>query len=177
MLIHLRYIVRILGIAAICCGVASILLSKLIRIPTDSMAPTYQVGENVLFVRMGAITEKDRGRVVLFESSATHAATQNILMIKRLVGFPGDIIQSDGSMIRVNGVPVSTQPGVVYPPPRVSFKVPVAVPPRHYFVVGDNYSNSYDSRHFGFVSAKAITHSALFHQKPPTIYAESGPRD
>lgn len=167
----------ILGAFGVCVVITlsfSALQLKLIRIPTDGMQPTFKEGQNVLFVRIGTIHKADRGKVVLFESTGPAATTEPLLMVKRLAGFPGDTIGSDGTFIMVNGTPVSTVPVASYPPPSISFDLPLIVPEGEYFVVGDNHHNSYDSRHFGFVDESSISHRALVHREAEAIQAQQG---
>lgn len=110
-------------------------------------------------------------------------------LVKRVVGLPGDKIQLIRNRIFINDQSAEYLPdaqldskkmdsphfrvwreefkGEIHPiqvllqPARVADFGPVTVPAGHYFLMGDNRDNSFDSRYFGCVERKAIIGEAL----------------
>lgn len=146
---------------------------KLVHIPTDGMFPTYDEGQHVTFIRVGLINESHRGKILLFKhSSLIESSTKPILLMKRLVGLPGDVISTKGNCITSNGIPVSLVPygsSSSNFPNKINFDTPFTIPAGEYFFIGDNYENSLDGRYFGLVKESAISHRALIHHDPPSL--------
>jgi signal peptidase I len=88
------------------------------------------------------------------------------LLIKRVVGLPGDIISSQGGQVSINGQPLD-EPYISSPGGR---DIPEqVVPPLHVFVMGDNRQFSNDSRNFGTVPIENIIGRAWFSYWPPDL--------
>jgi signal peptidase I len=110
-------------------------MTRLVRVTGDSMAPTYRSPDVLLTRPAGrAGVRERRGEVVVFRHDA-------MLMIKRLVGLPGDLVELEAGRLFVNGEAVDGRPRV-----RGAFTQTWRVPGSSYFVVGDNAGVSDDSR-------------------------------
>jgi signal peptidase I len=68
------------------------------------------------------------------------------LLIKRVIGLPGDTIQVTNGVVYINGEPFEEP--YLASPTRGDYG-PIEVPPLHVFVMGDNRNASNDSRSFG----------------------------
>jgi signal peptidase I len=125
-------------------------------IPSGSMLDTIHEGDRVVTTQLiPGVADLQRGDVIVFKDPAhwlraetSSSLGQSEYLIKRLIGLPGDTIACDGpgSPITINGVAIDEhsyiRPGV--DPSAMSFKVTVTA--GHLFVLGDNRSNSADSR-------------------------------
>ena len=87
----------------------------------------------------------------------------NELLIKRVIGLPGDVIDIHDGQVFVNGQPLN-EPYLVGST-SVSFG-PTTVPPLNIFVLGDNRNFSNDSRSFGTVPLKNVVGRAWFSYWP-----------
>jgi signal peptidase I len=123
-------------------------------IPSGSMEPTLQKGDRVLVNKVSYdLHDVHRGDVIVFELDDDDVAEDGIRdLIKRVIGLPGDTIESREGVVYVNDRPL-TEPyladGMVTGDPEDSQNPPIdrqTVPEGHVFVLGDNRSNSADSR-------------------------------
>jgi signal peptidase I len=113
-------------------------------IPSLSMAPTLEAGDQILVTRY-IRSAPERGDVIVFRSPVNAEE----LMVKRIVGVPGDRIDSRLGRVRVGGYTLP-EPYVL----RVATSGAIetqTVPHDAYFVMGDNRESSLDSRVWGFV--------------------------
>lgn len=161
-------------------------------IPSASMAPTLQRGDRILVcricVRVGGV---DRGDVIVFEDPAPEAAEEhgpieaaarwlaegvgfaqpeNKDFVKRVVGLPGDVVELHDGELFVNGERVEEP----YLHPRIDTTPygPVTVPDGMLFVLGDNRTQSGDSRFppptgVGLVPEDAVIGTAFAIVYPP----------
>lgn len=86
----------------------------------------------------------ERGDVIVFR----YPKEPDRDFIKRVIAQPGDTVEIKGSMVFINGKPLSED--YISAPPNYSTPAET-VPPGNYFVLGDNRNNSSDSHIWGLV--------------------------
>lgn len=158
-------------------------------IPSESMERTLLVGDFLLFNKQvygpdGALShwllpyrQVERGDIVVFHHPDPP------LLVKRVIGLPGDHLRIEDGRVSVNGQPLTEPyaafepappnpfrdhfPARVYTDPQVDpdwwrqmqdqvQNGELVVPKGQYFVLGDNRNHSKDSRFWGFVPREAI---------------------
>ena len=149
----------ILGGALLVAFVVKTFLFQAFFIPSPSMVPTLEVHDRVLVNKLSyRLHEVHRGDVVVFERQPGDAGTIRDL-IKRVVAVEGDTIETRGDTLYVNDQPVK-EPYVK------SSNIGTAVarrtiPANQVFVMGDNRTNSSDSRVFGPIDEDRIVGRAF----------------
>jgi signal peptidase I len=135
----------VVAVTALCLGGLWLAMEPM-RISSDSMAPTYRTGDEVLVRKApwGAL-EVHRGTVVVCRPPGS-----DVLVVKRVAGTAGDSVEIRDGVLFVNGTKIVED---YVDPARVdgTWFGPVAVDPGSVFVLGDNRSNSVDSRDYGSV--------------------------
>ena len=100
-----------------------------------------------------------RGDVIVFHNPQN----TNEDLIKRIIGLPGDTIQTDSNNIWVNNVLINEKAYINAPPntPLNPGSKTWHIPPNQYFVLGDNRPVSYDSRYIGAIPKDYIVGNAV----------------
>lgn len=130
-------------------------------IPSGSMIPTLEVGDRVLVNKfIYRFEEPERGDVVVFESVEPNADGSRDDLIKRIVAVGGDEVAVRDGTLFINGEP-QDEPYVNGEFPDSSFFGPTVIPEGRVFAMGDNRSNSRDSRFFGPVPVENIEGEAF----------------
>lgn len=138
-------------------------------IPSGSMEPTLQIGDRIIVSKLSyKIHGVDRGNIVVFHApprESTACADPQIKdLVKRVIGLPGETISSSGNTVLINGKPLA-QPWF----PSVPLGQPIAtqkIPANSYFVMGDNRTESCDSRDWGPVPQTNIIGHVIFRVWP-----------
>lgn len=112
-----------------------------VRIPSESMVPTLNVGDRLFVTRVYNPEKLDRGNVVVFSYDQEG---EEIKMIKRLIGLPGDIVEIVDGVVSVNGEVLDED----YIGTEDSYNGTYVVPEGKYFFLGDNRKWSKDSRYW-----------------------------
>jgi signal peptidase I len=126
----------------------------------NSMFPTLKHRDKLIAFQKNHSNPLKRGDIVIFNGKA--ALTEK--MVKRVVGLPEETISISAGVCRINGDPLRK--------PEYRFDSlykhgPIVIPPKHYFLIGDNVKDSEDSRDFGPVPVEDITHKAIAVYWPP----------
>lgn len=146
-------------------------------IPSGSMEPTLDRGDRVLVNKLSYdFHDVNRGDVVVFELDAEDVGPDGIKdLIKRAIGLPGDVIETRDGIVYVNDrrldepyLAEGTVTGDPDDPQNPSIQRQT-VPDGHVFVLGDNRSNSADSRYSyrGPIPLDAIVGRAFVLVWPP----------
>jgi signal peptidase I len=183
------------------------MLAEAYRIPSGSMVPTLLVGDwlfvnkvrygpNIPFTNkhLPGYAAPKRGDVVVFVSPPQDPAIRMgpddsvPVLVKRLVGMPGDTVMMRGGRLMVNGAVESRAvaplaaadesnalfawqrrielAGSRFGPPVARPSVhewgPLLVPPGEYFMMGDNRDDSVDSRYYGPVPRENFRGTPMF---------------
>lgn len=137
------------------------LVAEPMRVSSDSMSPTYSVGDEVLIEKVSPkAREPDRGAVVVFRRPDGEE-----LMIKRVVALGDQTVAIRDGVLTVDG----QRPSEPYVAHIVagSYFGPVRVPDGTVFVLGDRRLGSVDSRTFGAVPIDDVIGRVVLRIWPP----------
>lgn len=148
-------------------------------VPTGAMAPTVNPGDSIVMEGFSyRLRQPQRGEIVVFRTDnipqiVSHApGGRGQFYVKRLAGLPGDKIRFSDGKLFVNDTECvlenSTGPIRYLDIPRAPNPPYAAatVPEGHYFVLGDNSQNSWDSCFWGFVPAGDVLGRVTFRYLP-----------
>jgi signal peptidase I len=136
--------------------VAALVIAVLIKaflfqafyIPSDSMVPALETNDRVVVNKLSYRLHKvNRGDIIVFESPPNVDPSVKDL-VKRVIALPGEMVEGrsdghvyiDGKQLREPYLPKGQSPGPTF--------AAIKVPTDSYWVMGDNRSNSRDSRFF-----------------------------
>ena len=151
--------IAIIGGALLIAFIVKTFLLQAFSIPSASMVPTLEINDRVLVNKLSyRLHDVHRGDLVVFDRPEG-AASDVKHLIKRVIAVEGDTIESQGDSVIVNGTPVKE-------PYRrtASLGSPIThmtIPQGSVFVMGDNRTNSTDSRVFGPIDEDTIVGRAF----------------
>lgn len=158
--------ILIAGGALLVAFVIKTFLLQAFYIPSLSMAPTLKVNDRVLVNKLSYdLRDVNRGDLVVFESPPNEGS-QTKDLIKRVIGLPGETVESRDGRILINGQ-VLEEP-YLGPDVTTGPLEKVTIPPEHLWVMGDNRPNSRDSRFFGAIPESLVIGRAFVRVWPVT---------
>ena len=132
-------------------------------VPTGSMKSTIEPGDRLIAYRLAYLhDEPERGDIVTF----IQHEDDDKMYVKRLIGLPGDEIIIVKGQVYINGDLIEEP----YLNENLDLKDygPFTVPEDHYFFLGDNRTNSGDSRKWSnpYISESDLTGKVIFKYFP-----------
>lgn len=162
-----------LAAAVVIAVIVRIFVAEVYIVPTGSMLETIQLGDRLLGEKISyRFSDPEVGDIVTFEDPNTPGST----LIKRVIAVGGQTVDLIDGIVYVDGVPLD-EPYTLGKPSNpldqyASFldgpiTYPYVIPEGYVWVMGDNRTNSLDSRYFGPVSVSSITSRGVFIFWPP----------
>lgn len=150
-----------LAIFAACMALVFAYVIKLNIVPTGSMSPAIKPGDIAICSSIPYwFDSPKRGDMVTFFSEDS-----NKKVVKRVVGLPGETIDIEDGAVFINGELLEEDYiGEGIQTVDYGFIDNVTIPQNHYFVMGDNRENSWDSRFYRepCISEEIIRQKVLF---------------
>ena len=178
----------LVGSALVIALIIKTLVAQAFFIPSGSMLPQLEVGDRIVVSKLSyRLHDPNRGDIVVFDDPTPEPQPQDPLpervlrglgqaigiaapstdeFVKRVIALPGETVEGKDGFVYVNGREV-VEP---YLPPGTSTGpfAPVTVPPDSLWVMGDNRSNSADSRSFGPIQRDSVVGRVVFRVWPVT---------
>lgn len=133
-------------------------------IPSGSMEPTLEIGDRVLVNKfVYRFAKPEVGDIVVFKSPDDTRTDY----IKRVVAVEGQTVSIAGDKLVVDGVPITESYTHGTPTEPGDLELPVRVPKGQVFLMGDNRTNSTDSRWFGPQPISRVLGKAFMIYWPP----------
>jgi signal peptidase I len=166
-----RWFIETITVVVVAVVVAVLLRSFVVAtysIPSGSMEPTLNIGDRILVNKLSyKLHGIGRGNIIVFATpSDEHCAGPPVPdLVKRVVALGGETISLTGGQVYINGkllpqpwLPSVTQhqtePGPGAQP--YALVQPYKVPKSDVFVMGDNRTQSCDSRYWGPIPTSSI---------------------
>jgi signal peptidase I len=129
-----------------------------LEITGTSMEPTLANGEMIIAEKMTSRLDKlERGDIVVFKQPEN----KNVFVIKRIVGLPGDEITLTKDSVYINGTALNEDYVKTHQILVGKEQETINVATNSYFLMGDNRSNSTDSRKWGPIDEQDIVGKAV----------------
>ena len=123
-------------------------LPETVRRSFENIKPTSKEDEGIFYSGTGWNSDNYGPVRVPAMGKTIKINTDNIEIWKRLIVYEYEekVVRKEGSVITIDDKPVRNY----------------VIKKNHYFVIGDNFNNSRDSRYFGFVNEDMILGKAMF---------------
>jgi signal peptidase I len=134
-----------------------VFIARLLVIDGQSMEPTFHHEEQLIAERVSVkLNPLKRGEIVVFK----HPQNNGALIIKRLIGLPGETIKMESGKVYINGELLEenylADSVITIGKSAIKEGEEFHIPSHHYVMLGDNRGHSTDSRDWGPLSEELI---------------------
>lgn len=159
-------------IAVACTLFIRVFVAELFTVPTGSMEDTIMPGDMVFTEKVTPhFTDPKPGEVVVFNNPQGDGT----VLVKRVIAVAGQTVDMSAGRVLVDGVALDepytlgrpSEPLASQMPGLPELIYPLTVPEGCIWVMGDNRTNSRDSRYFGFVETNEVFGHGLCVVWPP----------
>lgn len=159
----LAELVLMIGLAFVLAAIVRTFIVQPYMIPTTSMVPTIEIGERVLANKfIYRFQDPEVGDVVVFDDPTGQVTT----LIKRVIATEGQTVDLVDGKVVVDGTTLDEPYTHDQPSEPGPVAMPFVVPADCVWVMGDNRTNSADSRWFGAVPLSEIRGQAFVRYWP-----------
>jgi len=163
-----------IALAVFCVTALKLFVIDVYEVPTGSMSPTIAVNDRIVAEKISLyFSEVKQFEIVTF----LDPVGQDRTLIKRVIALGGQTVDIKGGKVYVDGI-LLDEPYTLGRPtyeliPRrdITIEYPYTVPEGHMWVMGDNRTDSADSRYFGSVDVDLITGRGLLVLWPPEHFS------
>ena len=115
-----------------------------VRVDGRSMNPTLENNEILILKKFDK--KYDRFEIIVFKNNTDK-------LVKRIIGLPGETVEIKDNKLYINGKYVEETFKHL---DTLDYELDGVIPENMYFVLGDNRTNSLDSRYIGLISKEQI---------------------
>lgn len=135
----------------------------LMSVKTDSMNPSLKTGDKIVIGRMSKVK---KGDIIAFESPAEEGK----ILLSRIIASEYETVEIKNKVVYINDKSMETDyrtfrdDKTVFPM-KFCFRdnmPPVKLARNEFFVLGDNFDRSFDSRNFGRITKNAVIGKVIY---------------
>lgn len=169
---EIREIFRVLIISLLVVIPVRFFIAQPFIVRGASMEPNFHDGQYLIIDELGyRFREPERGQVIVFR----YPNDPSQFFIKRVIGLPGETVVIQSGKVEVRsaggGKPVILPEGYLDSNVRTFPDSSVTLHDGEYFVLGDNRTQSSDSRYWGILPYKYIVGKVLVRLWPPNQFS------
>jgi signal peptidase I len=134
------------------------------RVVGNSMVPTLEDSQYLVVNKLEyRLHEPQRGDIIVFHDPNDAGRK----LIKRVIGLPGELVEITHGQVYINDQLLQES---YIASPGLHSRLATPIPEGSYFVLGDNRSNSSDSRNWGPLPEADIVGKAWLSYWPPSLW-------
>ena len=155
----IRFLINLVIIVAVVLVLQWIMrefLFQAYNVPSGSMETTIQTNDMIFSEKVSYyFREPQAGDIITFEDPETPGRT----LVKRVIAVGGQTVDLQDGKVVVDGVALDEEytHGLPSSALKSSITYPYTVPEGYLWVMGDNRTNSSDSRYFGAIKVSSVT--------------------